>query len=309
MRIVIAACLLAVAALAAPPQDPAPAAGPRTSFVFRWPVPSTAVVTETALKNGRHATTRYRLEFLPGSKPDERLVRLRDYEFVKLEGLDLNDPAVQRKLGPVTALAQAMPDLAIGADGSFRGVVDVDAMIERCLAFDSKLPDRDPRRGEALAATLRDPKLKELMSQSGAAFWNCWAGHWAGRDLAPGVTTSTPAASLLPGATIPGTASLRHHGPADEAPGCVKLSMEVTASGAEVARAMLETLAPELLARNDTAERLKNMQLFLSAEVVLDPVTMQPRKAAYERKAEVTPPGEKLPQQQVERRSYEFAWK
>jgi hypothetical protein len=310
MRIVFATCLL-VAALAArlAGQDPAPPPGPKVSFVFRWPVPSTATVTETTLKGGRTGVTRYRLELVAGRKPDERLLRLRDYEFVKLEGLDLADPAVQRRLGPLQALAQAIPDLAVGSDGSFHGIVDVDTMIERCLDFLRKQPERDPRAVDAVAASMRDANAKELMSQAGAAFWNCWAGNWAGRELAPGGSLTAVAASVLPGSQGSGMATIRHHGPAADTPGCVRLSMEMTATGAEVAHAMLEALAPQLLAQNDTSARLKDMKLFLSAEAVLDPITLQPRKASYERKVEVVPPGEKLPQTQVERRSYEFTWK
>src|SRR5262249_9561842 len=151
---------------------------------FRWPVPCAATVTETTLKGGRTAVTRYRLELTAGSKADERTLRLRNFEIVQLEGVDLKSPAVQKDLAPLLALAQAIPDLAVGSDGSFRGVIDVEAMVERCLDYLRKQPDRDARVLDAVATSMRDSRTKEMMSQACGAFWGCWAGTWAGRELA-----------------------------------------------------------------------------------------------------------------------------
>lgn len=303
------ATALLVAAL--PAQAPA-------ELHFGWPQGAEATVTESISKRGRTAVTRYRIALAPTTAADgtaELRLQIRDFEFVALEGVDLDDPRVRDAMAPTLALAQAVPDLRIAADGTYLGAEDMAATVDRLL--DSlRRQQRLPRaRLDAMERTLRSPHVAPLLARAGQDFWNCWVGAWTGVENQPGRTNTFP--TELPPAfgTAQGEATFRHHGAVAEPAGHVWLGLENVMTGGDAGQGLLAFVRatfPEALAESGKAlpnDLIQDLRLVTRAEVITDPATLLPHRASYEKEMELRLQGESAPRRGLERHVYRFEWR
>ncbi|MFQ5504499.1 MAG: hypothetical protein ACE5F1_06835 [Planctomycetota bacterium] len=298
-------------------QDSRPGA---ESFRFNWPVPSEVRVSEKAIKKGRHAEMRYSVRLLRDSDGKHLRVQLRDFEFIKLAGMDVKDPRVRKALVQVMVLAQAIPDVQIDDKGVFVDIIGIDKMVERILEFIEK-QTRDSDKGaqkprtDAIRGILGNPSYRNAMKENVANFWRAWVETWtmqtalpAGQDIA--VETSVP---FFGGSQIQGALTLRNHGPAPGTPGHVRLTAVGTMQGESMKKALtglfhkLAAQLPATGAKPFSADMLEVAKATYRYEVVTRPATLQPKRALLEKVITIKMKDQPA-RQEIERREYRFEW-
>lgn len=280
---------------------PAKTDGQAVRLRFAWPVGSEAQVTERVLKKGRHATTRYRLTV--EAEGDALLVYYRDFAFVEIEGVDLDDPETRAEITALErSLAGAIPPYRVARDGTWIGSIDVAALADR---FTDIYSEKDR---EMLRSLLGNPKVRPLVDAKLREVWQAWAEGWIGLVLAPGarlegVTTidvlGTPVESPFTVARL-----------SDE--GGIRLQATQTLAG-EQARAALGVVLEEVVAAMQKAPgkpipvaQIDVRRVHLR-EATLDEATLLPRRASTRVTISVTHEGKTT--EQIETHEWVFDWK
>lgn len=295
------ACLLAA-------QEPAPKPGTATapSVQFAWPVPSEAIVTETILKQGRTAVTRYRIRLTQDTQPDELRLQLDQFEFVSMEGLDLKDPQVQQRLAGSLAMASAIPDLIVGKDGAFLRIEGIDAMVDRLAADIAKTKSK--AEADQFSRMLKSPQMAPMLAQAAATFWDCWVGDWRRTALGSGQQATDDTELPLATSKLRTKRTVQHHGNAAE-PGLVRLSQRHAIADEGQRRSLVDFVVE--LSRSARQElprdQIESVELVMHSDVVTEAATLRPRTASYEKGVELATKGQPK-RRQVERHGYEFAW-
>jgi hypothetical protein len=271
---------------------------------FAWPIGASAVVTEDVLKKGRRATMRYRI--VTERRDDEILVYYRDFEFLKIEAVEMSDPAVRaiaERLGE--EIMATMPPYRIGLDGQWIGIADLDELFTTAAKF---MPKMDSKR---LAEFLDTPGMREAIDGKLSEVWVAWVEAWIGLALRPGERIEGVSESTVMGQTIAMPTVFEHLGAAADQ---VWLRVTSTHEGEDAAAALRE-LSQELVANvadassSDTvADMLKDLEVrrVVVMEAKIDARTMLPSVVSSNERSTVEAPG--FSRERVEEHLWTFAW-
>jgi hypothetical protein len=284
-------------------------AGAQTSpaLRFAWRLPARIEVTQESLKKGRSATTRFLItlqrekgEKLPGGEC--LVLRHSKFEFLKMEGLDLDDPEVKKALAPALALSGAIPDLYLDEQGKLVGTEPLGPMMDRVFDFMEKQSPRGRRMSAQMRQVMKSPQVLDALVESATQFWRVWVSGWTGYELPqPGQKLEVQNRREMDKDTvITSKVLLRHHGSPKESPGQIELSTHERLSGKEAAAVLEQVLRPiaqQMAAKlgrpmpEQLNELFEDVSLDLETRVVLDPKTMQPLRASSDRIVLITSEG------------------
>lgn len=289
------------------------AAGP--GLKFAWPVPSTVKVTETALKKGKTAKMRYDAELTRQESGKKLEMRIKNFEFVDLEGIDLTVAENREKLGPsldqITAIKGMFPTLVIDQEGYVEDVAGIEEMIEGAAKL---LKGLDEKQRQSIIAFMRSPQTLSQIKEDSARFWQVWVETWIALEPLKGKEQVYEGEiALLDGSTVKSELTLKYVGDSPSEKGCVDLTAYTLLDGEDAKKAMSATLQA-LMAQVKTPEgvmplsikEIKNMKRTTRFVVVTDPKTLQPKKAGYEVVTELEIADKK--QSSVEKHEYLFDW-
>lgn len=270
---------------------------------FAWPVPAQALVTVEASKAGHSVSSSLTLKV---SQDAEALTRLdfSDARLLTVDGRDLL-PDEEHTFGP---LAAAMPSLLVDKAGRVVEVLGLEPLTEGLVAA-------SPEAGRAgLRRALASPRVQADLKAKAAEDWQAWVGLWLGREVESGRPLVLSTTSQVLGTRVQATGTLAHLGPAAGFPaGAVRLRLELTAAGKDLAQAVygglaeaareamrpLGDLSPEWI---EAASRTQ------SVELVADPGTLRPYRVDRETRTLVRLRGEPA-QIQIETKSFRFEWR
>lgn len=284
------------------------------TFTFAWPVPSKGVVTETVLKRGKTATTRYGIVLDKMPKSSDYELRFENFEFLELNGVDLSIPENRSKLGPmlkqITVMGNMIPSLQIDKDGFVVDVIGMDQMVERVTNL---LPVEDEALRNSLKNMVQTPEMVAQLKEKTKDFWRVWVQTWSGFDLKPGQQKTEKTNVPVLGTILSVPMTLKNEGPVKDAPGYFKLTGESVLAGPAARKAfgsLMAKLVSEVPAKPGTKpfspDMIKDMKRSQHYSVVTDPKTLQPREAHLEAVIDLTV-GEET-KSQLERRDYKFDW-
>ncbi|MCA8968369.1 MAG: hypothetical protein KDC95_01245 [Planctomycetes bacterium] len=303
-----------------------------TQPTFDWPVPGSVTVTEHTTKKGKTMHMRYQVQLRPrevskdeagdDATANELLVSLRSFEFVKIDGVDLEQPAVREQLAPALAMAAAIPDLIVDARGNYVGTIGMDETIRRVV---TELSKSDGAHGDAKAAQMRaaleSPSMRATLEASAGQFWNAWVGGWNQWDVPNGKQRELATKLPLGSFAMPAKLIAQNLGPVDPKEaggkdGYVKLRTVTLATGPEACKAYADYLAqlfassmkhsPE--AKDFDPDKVKKIDIRTSVEVVTQLGNLRPLSASTTKNHVVEIEGA-ASQRFFERRVYEFDWK
>ncbi len=274
---------------------------------FAWPVPTRVVVHETSTKKGQTARVRYEVVVSRDPKSANLHVQLQNFAFLKIDGIDLDDPKLKKELAQARALAEAIPTLVVAPSGRFVDVTGYREMVEKVVAT---LPGLDPRMKELLLS----PSMVAMMKEKSVEFWRLWVAFWVDVPVLPGGSASVRMTVPLPDGTkaeVPAT--VRHLGPDASNAKLVVLSMESTLAG-DAPLAAMRRFAKQSASEDSHGHGSVNDEMLEAVtkrskmRLVTDPSTMRPRVAESESTTELKVKGQP-PQTQLEKHVYEFDWR
>ena len=276
------------------------------TFKFNWPIPGRVQVTDTAFKEGKTGKTRYVLEI--SRMPDGGAkVKFTDYEFLELEGFDLESAVMQKALAPVLAMAKLIPSFEIDRAGNLIEVMGMEAAIEELLQL-----EEDEAVRAQIAKALKAPEFATTMEAAAASYWQQWVGYWIDLDLARGEVRDGEQESTFLGVTVTQSVTIKNLGESLDYPGKTHLKLEATTGGEALVKAVITALreVETRAGRNpngipvDLVEQGEKSSI---VELVTDVKTLMPVYVKTEEIAKVKPKGEEL-RTQIERHEYEFNW-
>jgi len=289
-------------------QESPPAAVVVPPLEFAWPLPAKAVVVKDGAKKGNEAKLRFQLA-VANDTADELRARMTKFEFLEIGGRDATTAEMQKVLEPALALTQAVPDIVIDAKGAYRRIDGLEAMMERVEEFESRRRQLTDAQREEKKRALESPAMRDALQQACSADWNTWVGAWIGFDLAPGTQRSDRIETTFFDTTIRSEVTRRHHGPAADVPGHVRLTSVAVAEGQEAVEAyrdILRRVAQESGGKPFPVADLEAVRQELQLEVITDPRTLLPRRAIRTKTIRIVMAGET--RDQVERADYTFEW-
>lgn len=281
---------------------------------FAWPVPSRVTVSESTLKRDKTAKIRYDIVLNKQKTGDNLELRFDNFELLQFNDLDVSTPEGKATLGPalpqIQALQSAMPTLVINKSGEVVDVVGMEELVEKGVAL---LPD--PTMRESMRALMSSPAMTAQIKAKTQDFWRVWVGAWIGCSAAAGkdqvVDTEVP---VMPGKLIKVPLTIHNDGPADGAPGNIKLSGETILQGEEATKAlagMMQQIAGQIPVKEGakpfSPEMLKEMKRTSKFSVVTNPKTLQPQEAHSEIVTALQMEEER--RVQTEKHDYVFDWK
>ena len=285
----------------------APAADAKTPVLVRfdWPAPASVIVTDTTTKKGRTAKMRYRLVI--SRRDDGGLrVRYRDFEFLEIAGRKVDTPAMREALAPALAMASAIPDYVVAADGAFVEADGLDEMARRVVERLSA--SEGGAAADRAAAMFARPKTRQLLTSAVAKYWDAWAGTWIGWDVPEGDNRMVDSKDPVLGVAVPARRRLSNFGPAPGHAGCIRLTKAMAASGPEVKRALASILQGVAGETADIDAEIAEAAMRSEVTVITDPKTLCPRVVETEQVMRVRRTGDDEAIEQVESHRYEFAW-
>lgn len=295
---------LCAAACAGEPQE--------VLFHFNWPVPSHAAVDMEVDDAGQRVHATFSLDLLEGKVSDELQLFMRDFKFLEMGSVDIDDPIVRAELAPVLAATAAIPPLIISRQGEFLRIDDWDRMIGEAMTLFRQLsPATDEAAIEHATALMKDPATRQQLLATSARDWNLWVGTWNNVRVRPGESTAFAYPMSLPwGGELAATAELTclPHAEADTGPHQIQLRTSCT--GPAFREALLRTLEaavpPEKRSAGKSAEMraaIGECSLSFDAVALTDPETLMPVMITSTRVITIGK------QEKVEKRKYRFVWK
>ena len=304
-----ALCLALLAApLSARAQDEAAAA----QTTFAWPVPSAATVVETVFKGGQESKTRYRLTMTRRDGGGIR-VRYSDFEFLEVAGMDATTPAMKERLAAATALASAIPDLHVRADGSFEAATGLAEIMTKVVDYLAEERGWSGEEKEGVRANMQESGMLDSLKAAVGQYWRCWVGAWRGWTLPRGESVTQQREVDVLGSAAEATVTLRNRGAPKDHPEALSLEMRIQASGRAFSTAMA-TYVGDLVERfagdEEPAELLPKLTFALDETfaVITSPRTLVPLLATSERKVTAKDRATAEQLQEIERHRYDFTW-
>jgi hypothetical protein len=282
----------------------------RAQCRFDWPLPSRVTVVKDEEKRGKTAKMRYRLTLAAGEKKGELALRQGEIEFLTLEGRDAQTPAMKKALAPGLALAQAIPDTIVDAQGHYLRIADPEVMLERFVRYVASQRDVTSEQEQKMRRTLTSPAMLQITQQACSADWNTWVGAWVGCELAENAQETHDVEVPFYAAVLPGTATRTHGGPVKEHEGCVRLTLTTVIEGAKATAAfaeVMEKLAKESGGKPFAKEPLEELRIVSVESVVTDPRTLVPRQASRTKTMRLKMKGDGA-REQSEHAEWRFEW-
>ena len=272
------------------------------AFKFNWPIPGRVQVTDTAFKKGKTGKTRYVLELsrMPngGAK-----VKFTNFEFLELEGFDLESAVMRKVLAPVLAMAKLIPSFKIDRAGNLIEVMGMEAVIEELLQ-----QEKDKAVRAQLTKAFKAPEVAATMEAAAASYWQQWVGYWIGLDLARGEERDGEQESTFLGVTVAQSVTIKNLGESLNYPGKTHLKLEAVIGGEALLKAAITALREHGTNPNQVpVDLVEQAEKSLVVEVVTDMQTLIPVYVKTEEIAKAKPKGEEL-RTQIERHEYEFDW-
>ncbi len=272
------------------------------AFKFNWPIPGRVQVTDTAFKKGKTGKTRYVLKISRLSDGGAK-VEFTDFEFLELEGFDLDSAVMRKVLAPVLAMTKLIPSFKIDRAGNLIEVMGMEALIEELLQ-----QEEDEAVRAQLTKALKAPELAATMEAAAASYWQQWVGYWIGLDLARGEARDGEQESTFLGVTVAQSVIIKNLGESLNYPGKTHLKLEAIIGGEAVVKAVTAALREHGTNPNEVpVDLVEQAEKSLIVEVVTDVQTLMPVYVKTEESAKVKPKGEEL-RTQIERHEYGFDW-
>ena len=290
----------------------APETPPPPLTAFGWRVPSAATVVETVLKDGQESKTRYRLTMTRREGGGIR-VRYSDFAFVEVAGRDATSPAMQERLASATALASAIPDVHVRADGSFEAATGLEQVMKKVVDFLAESRGwSDEQRVEVRENMLSSGMLESLKSSVGQ-YWQTWTGAWIGWSVLPGAPREDRRELEVLGVRAKARLTLRNLGEPEAHPGMLSLERRLRSDGLEYAPKMatyVSNLAARFAGDGDPGAVLPQLTFSVdeTLTVVTDPRTLVPVVATTEKTVTASNAATEERLEELERHRYEFTW-
>ncbi len=273
---------------------------------FAWPAPAVALVTVEAAKAGHSVRSTVALKVTRDGQGRTR-VDFAEPRLLEVDGRALPAGAAD-DTGGFGPWAAAMPSLLVDDDGRVAEVLGFEPLTEALVAA-------SPEAGRAgLRRVLTSPRVQADLKAKAAEDWQTWVGLWLRRDLEPGRSQALSTTSRVLGTRVQAKGKLAHLGPAAGFPaGAVRLRLELTAAGKDLAQAVYgglaeaarESLRPLGKLSPEGVEAASRTQ---SVELVADPSTLRPYRVDREARTLVRLRGEPV-QTQTETKSFRFDWR
>jgi hypothetical protein len=276
------------------------------AFKFDWPIPGRVQVTDTALKKGKTAKTRYVLKIsrMPngGAK-----IGFTDFEFLELEGFDIESAVMRKVLAPALAITKLIPSFKIDRAGNLIEVMGMEAVIEELLQL-----EEDEAVRAQLTKALKAPELAATMEAAAASYWQQWVGYWIGLDLARGEARDGEQESTFLGVTVAQSVTIKNLGESLNYPGKTHLKLEAAIGGEALLKAVIAALreAATRMGRNPDevpVDLVDQGEKSLIVELVTDVQTLMPVYVKTEEIVKLKLKGEEVGTQ-IERHKYKFDW-
>lgn len=291
---------------------------------FAWPIPSAATVVETVFKGGQESKTRYRLTMTRRPGGGIR-VRYSDFEFLEVSGADATTPEMKEALKSATALAAAIPDLHVRADGAFEAATGIDEVIDKVVEFLAESRGWSQEQQAGVRANMQESGMADSLRTAVGQYWRCWAGAWIGWSVPPGETKTERRELPVLGATTTADVTLRNRGkgpyrgpgsnrgPGSDGEGAAALELRVRASGLEFAPVMASyvgDLVERFAGDAEPSDLLEELTFAVDEEITVltRPDTLVPIVATSRRKITAANATTEEQLQDVERHRYEFTW-
>lgn len=281
---------------------------------FAWPVPSRVTVTETTLKKGKTAKTRYDIVLRNQKSGGDLELKFENFHFLELNGIDLTSAEAKKNMGPtlvkINAAGSMIPTLVITPQGTVKDVTGIDEMIEGYLKI-APGPS-DPKQLEQMKASMHSPAMIETMKAKSTEFWKVWVETWLAADAAPGGTQTLDREIPIAGGEIVKTLiKLSSESAPTGATGSVKLSAQAILQGDAAKSAMKELMiimnsAVPAGVKPLTPESVKDLKRVEKFSVVTNPKTLQPTQASWETTTDLTIDTKQITQ--IEKHDYSFKW-
>ena len=303
-----AALLLFTASLWGQDGDAAPT--PLTTFA--WPVPSAATVVETVFKDGQESKTRYRLT-MTRREGGGIQVRYSDFTFLEVAGVDATKPAMQERLASATALASAIPDVHVRADGTFEAATGLEKVMDKVVDFLAESRGWSDEQRAGVRENMRSSGMLESLKSSVGRYWESWAGAWIGWTVTPGNKLQEVQPLPVLGVEAKAEVTTYHFGESAEHPGKVSLERRLHADGQKFSERMatyVSDLVSRLVGDGDPEAVLKELTFAVDEKlaVVTDPRTLVPVVATTERTVTASNAATDERLEELERHRYEFTW-
>jgi hypothetical protein len=276
------------------------------AFKFNWPIPGRVQVTDTALKKGKTAKTRYVLKIsrMPngGAK-----IGFTDFEFLELEGFDIESAVMRKVLAPALAITKLIPSFKIDRAGNLIEVMGMEAVIEELLQL-----EEDEAVRAQLTKALKAPELAATMEAAAASYWQQWVGYWIGLDLARGEARDGEQESTFLGVTVAQSVTIKNLGESLNYPGKTHLKLDGVIGGEALLKAAIAALREfETTAGRNPDEVPVDLvdqgEKSLIVELVTDVQTLMPVYVKTEEIVKLKLKGEEVGTQ-IERHKYKFDW-
>ena len=272
------------------------------AFKFNWPIPGRVQVTDTAFKKGKTGKTRYVLKISKMPNGGAK-IGFTDFEFLELEGFDLESAVMRKVLAPFLAMAKPIPSFKIDGSGNLLEVMGMEEAIDKLLQ-----QEEDEAVRVQIAKALKSPEIAATMEAAAASYWQQWVGYWIGLDLARGETRDGEQESTFLGVTVAQSVIIKNLGESLNYPGKTHLKLEAIIGGEALVKAAIAALREHGTNPNEVpVDLVEQAEKSLIVEVVTDVQTLMPVYVKTEEIAKVKPKGEE-PRTQIERHEYEFDW-
>lgn len=283
------------------------------TLTFSWPVPGKVRVTETALKKGRTAVFQYDLITKPVANSRDIEVSYRRFEFVSIQGLDLNSAEIRQKLAPTLAIMSALPSFRINPKGELLEVIGFEEMLQRVLDTSLLAGNIDAKVRNKVISMLSEPTTIATLKEKTANYWDAWVGAWIGLPNKPGAVYNLGGEYTAFGANVPYAAQIKQlKTKGSSKPGKVSFRLTSQADGDAmknaVAGLMHKTITGKSSSRNTfDLSMIQFADRTTTIGIVTDARTLRPELVLTESIVKIKMQGED-PQEQLERRKYEFDW-
>lgn len=262
-------------------------------------------VTQNSEKRGQTAKLRYLLKMSAGQNEGELVVRMSELEFLELGGKDATTPAMRQALAATLAMARAVPDWVVDAEGNFLRMEGLEELIERLVGLNGALAEVGAAQREKILETLRSPAMASTLEQACGDHWNVWVGAWVGFDVAPGGEEQGDRELPFMGTAVPACVTMRNQGPATDHPGYFELSITSVSDGPSARDALAESL--DATGQGNGADGLREVSMSSHVVAVTDPQSQKPLRSSRTKTTRIVMQGA-IPQEQVERAEYTFHW-
>jgi hypothetical protein len=251
---------------------------------FAWGVPCRVPVVEVGLRNGNTVKISYEIALERSADRAELRVRLENYAFLEVNGQDVTVPAMRESLRKATLMTAAVPAIRVSGAGAYLGIVDLEKSVSWMLE-QPYFRQEQPAEAEKLRKTMLSPQMLESFNNEMGGIWSTWVGAWIGRRLAPGETVAFTDRVAIDHASFPAPTRISNLGDAAVHPGTVRLRLESTIRGKDLAEALsafVTDIAKDLGAQDSASGLLSDGDRRIVMEVDTELATLRPRRALFD---------------------------